>query len=70
VPTLGIVGTLDPAGAALDRLKAFRPSLQLVRVDGAVHSSAAPAGLMRQPQFIATVRAFIATRGRQLTSVR
>ena len=68
VPTLGIVGTLDPAAAALDRLKKMRPSLQLVRVEGAVHSSAAPAGLMRQPQFIATLRAFIASRGQRTTT--
>jgi pimeloyl-ACP methyl ester carboxylesterase/creatinine amidohydrolase/Fe(II)-dependent formamide hydrolase-like protein len=66
VPTLGIVGTLDPAAAALERLKKIRPSLQLVRVEGAVHSSAAPAGLMRQQQFVATLRAFISSRGRQL----
>lgn len=70
VPTLGIVGTLDPAAAALDRLKKIRPSLQLVRVEGAVHSSAAPTGLMRQPQFVSTLRAFISSRGRQLTSDR
>ena len=68
VPTLGIVGTLDPAATALERLKTLRPSLQLVRVQGAVHSSAAAAGLMRNPEFLTTVRAFIASRGRRLTS--
>lgn len=68
VPTLGVAGTRDPALASLERLKQMRPSLQLVRVEGAVHSSAAPAGLMRQPQFIATLRAFIASRGQRLTT--
>jgi creatinine amidohydrolase len=70
VPTLGIVGTLDPAAAGLDRLHKIRPSLRLVRVDGAVHSSAAPNGLMRSPEFVATLRAFIASHGRTVTSVR
>jgi pimeloyl-ACP methyl ester carboxylesterase/creatinine amidohydrolase/Fe(II)-dependent formamide hydrolase-like protein len=70
VPTLGIVGTLDPAAASLDRLKKMRPSLQLVRVEGAVHGSAAPTGLMRQQQFVDALRAFIASRGRRSTSDR
>ena len=68
VPTLGIVGTLDPAAAGLERLKKLRPSLQLVRVNGAVHSSAAANGLMRHEEFITTVRTFIASRGQRLTS--
>jgi creatinine amidohydrolase len=70
VPTLGIVGTLDPAAAGLDRLKKIRPSLQLVRVAGAVHSSAAANGLMRQEEFITALRAFIASRGQRITTVR
>ncbi|MGQ0735366.1 MAG: alpha/beta fold hydrolase [Acidobacteriota bacterium] len=65
VPTLGIAGTLDPALASLERLKQIRPSLHLVKVEGAVHSSAPANGLMRQPEFLAALRTFMTTRGRQ-----
>jgi pimeloyl-ACP methyl ester carboxylesterase len=61
VPTLGIVGDLDPALAGLQELKGIRPALQLVVIKGAVHSSADPRGAMRSPQFITSLRAFIAS---------
>ena len=67
VPTLGIAGTLDPALAAVQQLKKIRPALQVVTVEGAVHASAAPNGLMRKPEFVAAVRAFIASRGQRTT---
>jgi pimeloyl-ACP methyl ester carboxylesterase len=64
VPTLAIGGTLDPVLARLEGLKKVRPSLQLVVIDGAVHSSGDPRGAMRHPRFIGAVREFIAAQGR------
>jgi pimeloyl-ACP methyl ester carboxylesterase len=61
VPTLGIVGDLDPALEGLQELKRIRPALQMVIIKGAVHSSADPRGAMRSPQFITSLRAFIAS---------
>ena len=61
VPTLGIVGDLDTNLTGLQELKKIRPSLQLVIIEGAVHSSADPRGAMRSPQFITSLRAFIAS---------
>lgn len=40
VPMLGLVGTADPYLRDFERLKAARPSLQLVTIDGASHGSA------------------------------
>jgi pimeloyl-ACP methyl ester carboxylesterase len=64
VPTLAIVGTLDPVLGRLEALKKLRPSLQLVVIDGAVHSSGDPRGAMRHPRFVGAIREFIAAQGR------
>lgn len=61
VPTLGIVGNLDPALAGLQELKKIRPTLKLMVIDGAVHSSADSRGAMRSPVFITALREFIAS---------
>jgi len=58
VPTLGIVGSLDPRKAGLERLKKLRPSLKVIVVDGAVH--AGDRGILARPEFIAALREFIA----------
>lgn len=58
VPTLGIVGSLDPQTAGFERLKKLRPSLKLVVIDGAVH--AGDHGILTRPEFIAALREFIA----------
>jgi pimeloyl-ACP methyl ester carboxylesterase len=55
VPTLGVVGSLDPYLAAFRELKTLRPAMTLVVIDGATHGTA-----MRQPEFIAAVRDFLA----------
>jgi pimeloyl-ACP methyl ester carboxylesterase len=60
VPTLGIVGTLDPNLAVLQDLKKLRPELKLVIIDGAVHNSRDPRGAMRNPMFSSAIREFIA----------
>ena len=54
VPTLGVVGTLDPYLPAFRDLKQLRPDMKLVEIDGATHGTA-----MRRPEFLAAVRAFI-----------
>ena len=64
VPTLAIVGTLDPVLGRLEGLKKLRPALQLVVIDGAVHGSGDPQGAMRHPRFVGAVREFIAAQGR------
>jgi len=58
VPTLGIVGSLDPQKEGFARLKKLRPSLAVVVVDGAVH--AGDRGILARPEFIAALREFIA----------
>jgi pimeloyl-ACP methyl ester carboxylesterase len=54
VPTLGVVGSLDPYLADFNELKTLRPAMQLVVIEGATHGTA-----MRQPAFVAAVREFI-----------
>jgi pimeloyl-ACP methyl ester carboxylesterase len=57
VPTLGIVGSLDPLMAGLEQLKAIRPSLRYVVVDGAVHSG--DLGILARPELLVALREFI-----------
>ena len=50
VPTLGIVGSLDPLAAPMRRLKTLRPDMTLLVVDGATHGNATDnRGILRQP---------------------
>jgi pimeloyl-ACP methyl ester carboxylesterase len=63
VPTLGIVGTNDPSRETFQRLKALRPSLNLVEIQGAEHTG--QQGAMRHPEFVQAVRQFIAGEMRQ-----
>jgi pimeloyl-ACP methyl ester carboxylesterase len=65
VPTLGIVGSLDPYLPAFRALKKLLPSLDLVVIDGATHGG--EQGAMRRPEFLAAVRRFI---GAPRTSAR
>ena len=55
VPTLAIVGSSDRGVAGGTRLKAVMPTLQLVVVDGATHAS-----LVGRPEFVETLRSFLA----------
>jgi pimeloyl-ACP methyl ester carboxylesterase len=61
VPMLAIVGSLDPAQARVNRLKAALPSLKVVVIPGAAHSGATPPlGATRRPEFVAAIREFVA----------
>ena len=61
VPTLGIVGSLDPALTGLRELKKMRPAVELVVIEGAVHSAADPRSVIRHPQFVTAIRKFVAS---------
>jgi pimeloyl-ACP methyl ester carboxylesterase len=58
VPTLGIVGTLDPNLAGLQTLKTLRADLRLVSVEGATHGG--DRGILRRPELLITIREFLA----------
>jgi len=55
VPTLGVVGSLDGYLSDFKALKQLRPDLELIVIEGATHATA-----RRHPQFIGSVRAFLA----------
>ncbi|MFJ7439644.1 alpha/beta fold hydrolase [Methylorubrum thiocyanatum] len=54
VPTLGIVGSLDPYREGFVRLKAAKPQLDLVVVEGATHGS-----LPGRSEFVKSILAFL-----------
>jgi pimeloyl-ACP methyl ester carboxylesterase len=58
VPTMGIVGTADPAIDGMRELKTVMPSLDLVVVDGATHGY--ERSILRRPEFVDHVRRFVA----------
>ena len=58
VPTLAVVGSLDGARKGLETLKALRPGLKLVIVDGATH--AGDRGILGRPELMAALREFLA----------
>jgi pimeloyl-ACP methyl ester carboxylesterase len=61
VPTLAVVGSLDPNLMKVNRLKMVMPSLKVVVIQGAAHAGAtAPLGATRRPEFVNAVREFIA----------
>jgi pimeloyl-ACP methyl ester carboxylesterase len=58
VPTLGIVGSVDPYLEDLRELKALMPELEMVVIEGAAHASA-----HEFPEFVRAVEGFIAKVG-------
>ena len=58
VPTLGIIGTGDPSVDAMRELAPLMPALKLVVIDGAEHGG--ERGILRQPEFLRTLREFLA----------
>ncbi|WP_310569602.1 alpha/beta hydrolase [Gemmatimonas sp.] len=57
VPTLAIVGSLDPLKADLDALKVLRPSIEYVVVDSATHSGVR--GILTRSETLTALRAFL-----------
>lgn len=62
VPTLGVVGELDPALTQFKDLKKLRPELKLVVISGATHFG--DRGALARPEFVASVRDFISSNQR------
>jgi hypothetical protein len=60
VPTLGIIGSADPSLKGMQELKKVMPALSVVVVEGAAHGG--ERGVLRQPQFLAALREFLASR--------
>ncbi len=58
VPTLGIVGSLDHTLKGMQELKAMRPSMKLVVLEGVSHTGAT--GIQGRPELVAEIRSFIA----------
>lgn len=58
VPTLGIVGTLDHTLKGMQELKAIRPSMKLVLLEGVTHTG--KTGIQGDPRLISEIRTFIA----------
>jgi pimeloyl-ACP methyl ester carboxylesterase len=54
VPSLGIVGSMDPALSLFRDLNKLRPAMKLIVIDGATHAST-----ITRPEFLAAVRKFI-----------
>jgi pimeloyl-ACP methyl ester carboxylesterase len=62
VPTLGIVGSLDPDVGAFYQLQKLRPDVKLVVVEGATHGG--DRGVLARPELLSALRAFISSRRR------
>jgi pimeloyl-ACP methyl ester carboxylesterase len=62
VPTIAIVGTLDPLRAAVQDLQKLRPDMKIVYIEGAVHSPLPPNGVLRQPETLKALREFLASK--------
>jgi pimeloyl-ACP methyl ester carboxylesterase len=54
VPTLAIIGAIDPLKTRVDELKGRMPNLQMIVIDNADHMSA-----FRSPEFIGSVQKFL-----------
>jgi pimeloyl-ACP methyl ester carboxylesterase len=60
VPTLAVVGSLDPALSGVKALKAVWPALKVVVIQGATHGNNNGRGAATSPEFINAVREFMA----------
>ena len=60
IPVLAVVGSADRALTGVNELKAIMPSLTLVVIEGATHSSADERGAPRRPEFVNAIREFVA----------
>ena len=62
VPTIAIVGTLDPLRAAVQDLQKLRPDMKIVYSEGAVHPPLPPNSVLRQPETLKALREFLASK--------
>ncbi len=62
VPTLGIVGTLDHTLKEMLELRALRPAMKFVLLEGVSHTG--PSGIQGRPELVEAVRTLIASRGK------
>jgi len=62
IPTLALLGGADPRLAGVRELKEVMPSLTVVVIEGATHSSADERGAPRRPEFVKAIREFLAAR--------
>ena len=60
VPTLGIIGSADPSVTGMRDLKKVMPALTVLVLDGATHGG--DRGVLRRPEFLPALRAFLAAR--------
>ncbi len=60
VPLLGIIGSADAFIEGMKELRTINPALQLVVLDGAVHSTTSQRGTLRHPEFADAIRTFVA----------
>lgn len=58
VPTMGIVGTLDHTLKDMQELKAIRPAMKFVLLDGVSHTG--KTGIQGDPRLVTEIRSFIA----------
>lgn len=58
VPTLGLVGSIDPLRTRLEALQGKMPNFRLVLIDGADHMDA-----MARPEFVSNLRTLLAEHG-------
>jgi feruloyl esterase len=61
VPVLTIAGSLDGSLPAVKHLGDVVSNARVVVIDGAVHATADPRGAPRRPEFVAAMRAFLAS---------
>jgi pimeloyl-ACP methyl ester carboxylesterase len=59
-PTLGVIGSSDPSLTGMQDMKKAMSALSLVVIEGAAHGG--ERGVLRHPQFLATLREFLAAR--------
>jgi pimeloyl-ACP methyl ester carboxylesterase len=62
VPTMGIVGTLDHTLKDMQELKAIRPAMKLVLLEGVSHTG--KTGIQGSPALVSEIRTFVAEQRR------
>lgn len=61
VPVLAVAGSLDGALPAVKHLGGVLPNVTVVVIEGAVHATADPRGAPRRAEFLAAIKAFLAS---------